>query len=184
VTLARAVSPDDEPLFSPGFTWGLVLALLIPFALTFLSNAEPFPAILFPSGETIVSIEKGVVTVWEHALLVEDERGERHRLSPLEFLDPIPLHYLRPLIKAGFGFSRASSRKLTSIGDLVSFSVPRHVPSNADRRQARRFIVKRLKAAGFGPGALVVRREQVELDTATGRELSRKPRGETIVQLD
>jgi hypothetical protein len=69
--------PTDRSraLFGTGTTILLALVLLIPFSLRALTNAEPYPALLFPGGAGIVRTDGSVVQYGGVVLLGYDRAG-------------------------------------------------------------------------------------------------------------
>jgi hypothetical protein len=58
---------------------------------------EPYPAILLPSGATLVR------TASETILFAEDADGQQHPLPPSALLDTVPTDYRGYVIRRGFG---------------------------------------------------------------------------------
>lgn len=56
----------------------------------------------------------------------------------------------------------------------ISFDVPRHAPSDAQRREVREWLNQKLVSSGLQPDRLVVRKVLVDVDHNTGAALSRE----------
>jgi hypothetical protein len=76
---------------------------------------EPYPAIVLPSGATLLRSHGGYVGS-EITLLAEDEHGEQHPCSPSTLLGTVPSEYRRYVIRRGFG--------ITEDRDVRSIRIP------------------------------------------------------------
>lgn len=83
----------------------IVLAPLLFLQLKLRTDTEPYPAILFPSGATILRSERSY-TGFETEFLAEDSGGNKYPFSVASVLDAVPTNYHQYVVDAGFGINR------------------------------------------------------------------------------
>lgn len=141
------------------FTGCLAGALLAPFALRTLVGVEPYPALLFPDGASVIRVEGGVAQFRNVALYAQHATRAEVRLDPRAFMAPIPVHYLRAIADRGFG--QAEPRQRTRrLGFLGEWSLPEKSSTPRERAEARRWLHERVSSAAPAATALVIRSEQ------------------------
>lgn len=171
------------PLFGAKASIGFALALLVPFAVTLSTNSEPYPAVVFPGGASVVRTNNSVVQYEATLLFGVDQSGTPTRLDVAAFLDPIPTHYLYALEASYFGLNDDKDLviRVKEIG--WTLAVPRPSISDADRQATQMWLGDRLEALGLERSVLIMQRVKVTADSNTGEELSRTTIRENTLDL-
>lgn len=179
------VAPDNSsrPLFGLGWTL-LIIALLVgPYLVYSVSTEEPYPAVILPGGASAVDIDDDQVTFEVRSFVGYDAHGEPVYLDVTDLLDPVPPSHSSALVRSMFGQDQSGKRRI--LIDLRvrkgAISVPRHVPSAADRAAAREWVNDKLDDAGAVPDRLEVWNERIVVDYATGDEISREQVSEVVI---
>ncbi len=148
------------------------LSLTVPFGLRVLSpRLEPHPAILFPSGASVIRVDRAEVSFERTTLWGASEAGEWFALDPGRFLHPIPVQYLDALAANDFGLVRRAVEPVVLRYVWSVVTPPGHVPSVADVAETRRWLAERLVAFGADPAVMRASRERLTLEVPTGRSL-------------
>jgi hypothetical protein len=172
-----------KPLFGVAATLGLAALLLVPFAVRSLTDAEPYPAVLFPVGSGTVPVNNGIVTFSYLSAVGFDAHGQPHVLDAANLLEPIPVSYLDALAGTSFGQTVTPNFDLTVKGVGTVARLPRHQPSAAEQAAARTWLARKLGAAGLSEDRIVIRNELVSVKAATGDEVSRQLMKEQTIAL-
>lgn len=88
-------------------TGALVIFLGVPYILKLKrSNLEIYPSIVMPAGAS--KVYKNDTIVFHSFEIYANKKGELKRVDVGDFLDPIPVPYLKHLKQSNFGFSQVS----------------------------------------------------------------------------
>jgi len=169
---------SEGRLFSKTFTLGLACFLLVPAGLSALTELEPFPAVMLPGGGDPLRVRGGVATFTDLSLSGKDQHGKLRRLVVNEFIDPIPEQYVHAMLSDGFGLSDPRPVPVKLGG--FQFRVPRRTRSKQAHEDLVAWLRARLHEFGLADNVLVVRRDTLKVDMASGKEVSRKTRRENI----
>lgn len=93
---------------NPRWRIRLLFIVLVPcllFQLKLRTDSEPYPAILLPSGASILRTV-GSYTGLETECLAEDSGGSKYPFSVATVLDAVPSDYHPYVVEAGFGINR------------------------------------------------------------------------------
>jgi hypothetical protein len=153
-------------MFSKKATVLIFFCLLVPFFLRLVSyKLEPYPAILFPSGEGKVKVPlDGPV---ENFTVLELQGYSTTdgwlKLDEEEFISPIPRGYLSNILKLNKGL-------FSNNPDIKKYSNPvlkfltrnqNHAFSQEELEEVRSFFSSRLKNQGFEPDQIKVVKFQI-----------------------
>jgi hypothetical protein len=147
----------------------LAILLVVPLVTRVLSNTEPYPAILLPSGATKIAVRARAATFDHVALYARDSSGRLEAIDPRTFLAPIPVQYLEGITANDFGQSEATTKRLF-IRRVGAYAVSRGVASEMDRGIARDWLRDRVRLADRMADQLVTRVERTTLDLDNGQE--------------
>jgi hypothetical protein len=84
------------------YSIAIVLLLLIPFLMKALFE-EPYPAVIFPSGQTVISLEKKYIENTEYEFFVKKD-SSLILVNEAQLFGNIPSVYYRYLVKNKMGF--------------------------------------------------------------------------------
>jgi len=167
-------------LFSTRFTFGLAAFLLSAAAFALLTPLELCPSVILPGGGAPLHVKDGVV-VFNSTSLWGRAHGEMKRVAASEILSPIPDPYLNSIARNGFGMTQLKPVNV-KLGP-IKFRVSRPERTEESRKEVVAWLKQRLRDAGLADDRFFLRREEVELDTRTDRELSRRKKNEKTVRL-
>ena len=147
----------------PIHTLIILSLLLIPLVLKAFI-AEPYPAIILPSGASRIQTTEEFTTFSRIRFFAEDQAGTRSEVSTEQLIHPIPPQYIYALLGHRFGLESGT-------GD----------PAGGKERQQQ---VQQWLADNVGgeAEAIIISREFVERNRRTG-ELSVRKRNEETVRL-
>jgi hypothetical protein len=181
------VETRESPVFSAKFTLGLLTFLLVPFAVKSVVYAEPWPAVVLPSGAIKITVTEGVAHFPVTAVSVVGADGVRRSIGPRAIFEPVPPHYLFTLQAGGFGQDRREYREIGfkrgGAFGLTSLRFPRSTPTEAERERARRWLQDNARLAGLSGDSLSIRNQIVHVEMQSGQELSREDADETLVPI-
>lgn len=154
------------------YTVLLLLTLVVPFAIAFVApTLEPYPAVLLPSGAGKINttgdqLDLSRTSLYGKAL----GSGSWTRLSPPQFLHPIPAEFFPPLAQRCFGLQPVEPTPYrTRVGIVVTIS-PRKVDEKEIAR-AKEWLRTRLKESGCEDSLLRISQEVVTIRRSDGAEL-------------
>lgn len=177
----------ESPLFSARFSLALLAFLLVPFAVKSVVYAEPWPAVVLPSGAIKIGVVDGVAHFPVTTVAVVGDDGQRRAIAPRALFDPVPPHYLFTLQAGGFGQDRRPYREVTFkrhvLGSLKALRFPRSTPTDAERAQARSWLQENARRAGLSGAHVSIRNQAVRVVMQSDQELSREDGDETLVPL-
>jgi hypothetical protein len=166
--------------FSVSITALLGAVLLLPMLIK-TTIAEPFPAVLLPSGAGLVPLIDGRVQFEYVSLFAYDEAGALKKIAPLGFVDPMPVHFIPGLIRNRFGQGTEVSRTVRALGRDLHFDRPQ--PTAAEREQARAWLREKLRARGLADQVLIARVESSTVVLSTGEDVAKVVRDEQAFPL-
>jgi hypothetical protein len=172
-----------RPLVGARLTIVLAVVLLVPFGFKLATDTEPYPALVFPAGPGVVTTRDGIVQYDALELYGADASGELQQIDPVQFLEPIPTHYLRDLADSEFGTLEGDDLTVRVRRIGWTLSLPRPPVSDADREATRSWLGDRLEAVGLERDELVVRRVRIAADADDGTEISRETIEETVIDV-
>lgn len=179
------VSSRPTTLFGRVATLAVLAGCVLPFAFYRVTGFEPYPAIIFPGGASRVPVTAGSVGFSSLSLLAYDEHGELTALDVPELLDPIPSSVVDALAATSFGQNDATEFDLWFSGVRWRISgIPRHAPSDDERRAAREWLAGKIADQGLDASRLVVRYVWVTVDYEGGSEIARRTLDEVVYDLD
>jgi len=171
-------------LFPPAITAAIFAALLLPFGLSFLApQLEPYPAIIMPSGASLVHLERKHIQFIHTTLWGQSGSGEWRAVDPRALLDPIPVWYLDGLVRHDFGLSTPPTEAVP-LRWIRTIHVPRPQPSHESVLQTEAWLRERLRAAGADQPVLRVTQERVTVTVPEGRVVDDVLVSEHVYQLD
>jgi hypothetical protein len=126
---------------TPGRRWPLRLLfiLLVPCLLLQLKirdDTEPFPAILLPSGASLLKT-RGSYTRVETQCVAEDSAGRKYVFPVASLLSSVPTDYDLYVLKAGFGITKDRMVRhipVPFLGHRLSVGRPKTAPQIAETR--------------------------------------------------
>lgn len=125
-------------------------------------------------------VKNGVVRftstgLWGRAL------GERKRLVVSDLLGPIPDPYVNSIARNGFGATQLKPLRV-KFGPF-DFKVSRPERSQEARNEVVAWLKRRLREAGFADDRFFIRRDEIELEIQSDREIGRRKQYEQTVRL-
>jgi hypothetical protein len=176
-------SGPGGPLFSRRSTLALAVVLVVPFAISEVTDAEPYPAIIFPGGANTVRTSDGRVQYGATVLVAFDEQDRPVPLDAADFLEPIPVHYLDAIAGFGFGLTDAGDHTVAVAGVGWSLTASRAEVDEADRDAVRAWLAGRLDDLGYRTDRLVVQQVWITANADDGHEIDREIGEETTIDL-
>lgn len=177
----------ESRVFSAGFTIGLLAFLLAPFAIKSVIYAEPWPAVVLPSGAITISVKDGVATFGVVDVSVIGPGKQRQHIDARSFLTPVPVHYLNTMLVNRFGQDERPFREVPfkrgGLGPFHSLRLSRVPPTPAEREQARLWLRDNAKRAGLTGDTISIRTQNISVAMKSGQELSREDADEILVEL-
>ena len=170
-------------MFGPWTTLLLAIALVVPFGVTQVTNVEPFPALLFPSGATSVTTTGSVVQYGGVVVSGYDEDGNTVDIDAGALLDPVRVQYLEGLANTSFGLAIGGDREIVIMKLGWSVTVDGPELSDRDRDEVRDWLKGRLHRLGLAADRIVVRRVWITADARTGVEIMRTIGHEDVIPL-
>jgi hypothetical protein len=163
------------------FTVALAILLIVPLVTRVLTNTEPYPAILLPSGATKIAVRARAATFDHVALYAGDSYGRFEAIDARTFLAPIPVQYLEGITATDFGQTDTTTKRFL-IRRVGAYAISRRVASEKDRRIARDWLRDRVRLADTTADHLVTRVERTTLDLDNDQERT-TPLHETAISL-
>jgi hypothetical protein len=189
----------------------LVAVLVPPFLLTHGLNLEPYPAVLFPSGHSVIDLSSPLIQFGELTVAGRDPKtGDWITLDSASFIAPIPPWYFSPIIRRCIAvlanaddkddkntrFAPASGDAKRSwlrqmlraakawVKDSWLYSWTSRPVTDADRDELREWIQRRLRTAGCDTDSLLIRSVIVSYDTRVHAVTSREEQDVWYIPLD
>jgi hypothetical protein len=162
------------------YTSLLATILVVPFLIR-AGPTEPYPAVLLPSGAGRVNASGEQIDSDRTAIYAKSAGHDAWiRLSPEEFLHPVPVQYFRTLAQRYFGLVPVP-HQILKLGFLAIDMPPRI--SDKDAESAKQWLRKRLTATGYDDSLLRVTEEIVTFRRSDGAEMGIRYQDDKILDL-
>ena len=164
----------------------LLLILVVPFLVKLKFGAEPYPAIILPSGagKTVVGADE--LRIKYTALFAKEELSDWIRVSPANLLYPIPVQYSPSIILSEFGLKDEpepiGASRISRLLIKLKFLKSRN-SSEEEQKEVKAWLRGRLQKEGYSPVLRVVQVEEI-VSTISGEILKKETKHEKIIQLD
>ena len=158
--------------------------LVVPFAITFLAPVlEPYPAVLLPSGGGRIKVTEDQMDLGRTSIYGKVAgRDAWTRLSPTEFLGPIPPEFSSLLAQRYFGLSPVGPiANRTRVGVVITVA-PRKVPEE-EVKNAKQWLRARLKESGCEDNVLRITQEVLTFRRSDGAEIGVRSENDKVFQL-
>lgn len=157
-------------MFSKKFTLALALCLMVPFGLRLISSKlEPYPALLFPSGDKQVQVPlDNPIPNYRYSDLFgfTQEKGWVN-IEEESFISPIPRNYLSFILEKNKGlfsdntdFERENKSSSNPIKSFLMRNQEKTI-SMDERKEIAEFFKERLTSQGFDSTRLKIVEYQV-----------------------
>jgi hypothetical protein len=157
--------------------------LLVPFAIReFAPILEPYPAVLLPSwGETIKTADP---MDFDRTAIYGRVAGRDAwtRLSPSQFLNPLPPQFFPPLAQRYFGLSPIGTITQTIKGGVV-IRIDTHKVSEEEVKNAKQWFRARLNGSGCDDSVLRITQEVVTFRRSDGAEIAVRYQNDKVLEL-
>jgi hypothetical protein len=162
------------------YTTLLSASLLVPFVIR-LGLTEPYPAVLLPSGPGTMKtredqIDTNVTAIYGKIV----GRDAWIRLSPSQFLHPIPVEFFPLLAERYFGLS-PSVHRLFKVGGITID--PRDQSSEQEVKSAKQWFRGRLTESGYDDSVLRITQEAATFRLSDGAQVAVRYQDEKILDL-
>lgn len=153
----------------------LLLILILPFVLREISKTlEAYPAVLLPSGDSVVSTSDGVVVFGRSELVAVRSDGSEELLDPDALFGDIPGYYWTRIASREFGL-KAENRKSLAIGAWAISAVVSPQATVQQQQQFQEWMVQRLEELNLSQISRVrVRHLKVFFDIDTRTEVKQE----------
>jgi hypothetical protein len=166
------------------YTILLSIVLLVPFAIRWLApTLEPYPAVLLPSGAGTVKLTERNIDFYTTAIYGRVAgRDDWIRLSPPEFLYPIPAEFFPDLAQRYFGLI-PDAPNTYYIRKVGAITIDAHRVSERGVENARQWFRARLSNNGFDDSTLRIAQEVVTLRRSDGAQIAVRYQDEKVFKL-
>jgi hypothetical protein len=162
------------------YTTLLAACLVIPFALR-LRFTEPYPAVLLPSGAGTIKTAADKIDCNRTAIYGKlPGRDAWIRLSPWQFLYPIPVEFFPPLAERYFGLIPGAHRIL-KIGVITIDQQPK--VTEDDVKSGKQWFRTRLSENGYDSDVLRITQEVVTFRRSDGEQMAVQYQDEKLLDL-
>jgi hypothetical protein len=156
--------------------------LLVPFAIReFAPTLEPYPAVLLPSGggliKTADQMDFDRIAIYGRVAGCDDWT----RLSPSQFLNPVPAEFFPPLAQRYFGLSPIGPIAHTIKGGVIRIYT--HKVSEEEIKNAKQWFRARLNGSGCDDSVLRITQEVVTLRRSDGAEIAVRYQNDKVFEL-
>ena len=166
------------------YTVVLLMVLVVPFAVAFLASPlEPDPTVILPSGAGLIKTTEDHMDLSRTSLYGKVLGSDSWtRLSPAQFLSPIPAEFFPPLAQRYFGLRTVEPAPYrTRVGVVLTVS-PRKVDEK-EVASAKQWLRTRLKESGCEDGLLRISQEVVTIRRSDGTELGVRNEDDKVFEL-
>lgn len=162
------------------YTSLLATVLIVPFLIR-AGPTEPYPAVLLPSGAGKVNAT-GELTDSDRTAIYAKSPGHDAwiRLSPAEFLHPVPVQYFPTLAQRYFGLL-PTPHQILKLGFLAIDTQPKI--SDEEIKSAKQWLRQRLTETGYDDSVLRVTEETVTFRRSDGAEMATRYQDDKILDL-
>jgi hypothetical protein len=166
------------------YTVALLILLVVPFAVAFLAPPlEPYPALLLPSGAGTIKTTEDQMDLTRTSIYGKLAVGDSWtRLSPSQFLSPIPPEFFPSLAQRYFALKPVEPAPYRTRVGLVIKMNPRKVDEKEVLR-AKEWLGTRLKESGCEGSLLRISQEVVTIRRSDGAELGVRNEDDKIFEL-
>jgi hypothetical protein len=156
------------------YTTLLSALLLVPFAISYLApTLEPYPAVLLPSGAGVIKATGDQIDLLKNTIYGRAAgRDAWTRLSPSQFLNPVPYEFFQDLAKRYFGLSPSGPIAHSIHGVGLVITIDPHKVSEDEVRNAKQWLRARLNRSGCDDSLLRITQEVVTLRPSDGAEIA------------
>ena len=159
-------------LYTYRYLFGTILVaafLVIPWGLSVLSHSlEPYPAVIMPSGEALVSLESNILDYERQSIWVQTQDDDWERLEPSEFLGPIPVQYFFAINSNGFGLIDGPKTEVFPFRLLPDMSVERNKVTQKEAAEAKIWLADNLRRLGYKGEQFEIRTEALSINRQLG----------------
>lgn len=156
----------------PNIAKSILLAtfLLIPFLFRFVNSSfEMYPAILFPSGASIVNTKDTLLVFNKYELFgIDSLSNNKKQLNPKRFLDPIPMHYWTRISTYDFGLDSLRLRKVSINRLNLHFEDELYFPT-PQVENTKKWLREKLKKQSCYDSLFYITTSQVFFDQFNGK---------------
>jgi hypothetical protein len=167
------------------YTTLLSAFLLVPFAIrTLAPTLEPYPAVLLPSGTGTIKMTGGQIDLGRIAIYGKTAGSDAWtRLSPSQFLNPIPPHFFPSLAQRNFGISSSGpiAHGIDGLGLVIT--IDPHKVSDEEVRNAKQWLRARLKGSGCDDNLLRITQDVVTFRPSDGAEIAVRYQDDKVLEL-
>ena len=158
--------------------------LLVPFAIReFAPTLEPYPAVLLPSGAGLIKTTEDQMDFDRTAIYGRVAgRDAWTRLSPSQFLNPLPPQFFPPLAQRYFGLSPIGPITHTIKGGMV-IRIDTHKVSEEEVKNAKQWFRARLNGSGCDDSVLRITQEVVTLRRSDRAEIAVRYQNDKVFEL-
>ncbi len=162
------------------YTSLLAAVLVVPFLIR-AGPTEPYPAVLLPSGAGKVNATGDRIDSDRTAIYAKSPGHDAWiRLSPEEFLHPVPVQYFPTLAQRYFGLV-PTPHQILKLGFLAIDTQPKI--SDEEVKSAKQWLRQRLTATGYDDSQLRVTQETVTFRRSDGAEIATQYQDDKILDL-
>jgi hypothetical protein len=167
------------------YTTLLSAFLLVPFAIRILApTLEPYPAVLLPAGTGGIKTTEGQIDLDRTAIYGRAAgRDAWTRLSPSQFLNPIPPAFFLTLAQRYFGLSPIAPIAHSIRGVGVVITTDTHKVSEEEVKNAKQWLRARLNGSGCDDNVLRITQEVVTLRPSDGAEIAVRYQDDKVFEL-
>ncbi|MBV9873258.1 MAG: hypothetical protein JO025_00895 [Verrucomicrobia bacterium] len=166
------------------YTVALSIVFFVPFAVAFVApTLEPYPALLLPSGAGTIKTTEDQMDFTRTSIFGKRAVGDSWtRLSPSQFLSPIPPEFFPSLAQRYFALRPVAPVPYrTRVGVVIKVN-PRKVDEK-DIPRAKEWLRTRLKETGCEDSLLRISQEVVTIRRSDGAELGVRNEDDSIFEL-
>jgi hypothetical protein len=162
------------------YTSLLATVLIVPFLIR-AGPTEPYPAVLLPSGAGKVNAT-GELTDSDRTAIYAKSAGHDAwiRLSPAEFMHPVPVQYFPTLAQRYFGLL-PTPHQILKLGFLAIDTQPKI--SDEEIKSAKQWLRQRLAETGYDDSVLRVTEETVTFRRSDGAEMATRYQDDKTLDL-
>jgi len=174
----------DNQSFSTKTTLAIFVLLMVPFVIRSLAPAlEPYPAVVLPLGIGLFDVDQNHIEIRSTQIMGLNEEGNWERITPSQFLNPIPPYYIYDIAKNKFGLITQDYKEInTAFWGRVE--VPRKQITEHDVESTQEWIRDRLKILGYQDSVLRYRESLKTIDLETDSLIHEKIVEEIDFELD
>lgn len=173
-------------MFSLRFTIFLLLVLFIPLSLRTLKQIEPYPAVLLPSGVSLIKKVNNQVKLKVKKLYAIDKTGNWKKVDLRLLLHPIPLQFSEGLASKDFGFDTDFLKRNGGKDSLLNKTKNLNTVSanKEELKDLRKWLKTKLVEQNFATSTIKSVSYLETISIETGVVLEQEVIYERIIELD